>query len=122
MVSLKGEVGLLLDAGFKVLIYSGQLDIIIGPVLTELYLDTIPWLGIDGWKKQNRDIWKVDNSDSQVAGSSQSYENFNYVIVRNGGHILPYDQPRASYDMITRFVEGQSFVNTEQNKGVHKTH
>jgi len=111
MVSFNNELGLLLNASYKVLIYSGQLDIIIGPVLTEQYLDFIPWSGITRWKKKDRDIWKVDDSDIQVAGYSQSYANFNYVIVRDGGHILPYDQPRASRDMIERFVDGKPFTN-----------
>ena len=31
------------------------------------------------------------------------------VIVRGGGHILPYDQPERALDMIDRFVTGTPF-------------
>ena len=35
--------------------------------------------------------------------------NFRQVMVRNAGHILPYDQPKWAFDMIQRFVAGKSF-------------
>jgi len=31
------------------------------------------------------------------------------VIVRGGGHILPYDQPDRSMDMINRFINNKGF-------------
>ena len=30
-------------------------------------------------------------------------------MVRNAGHLVPYDQPLWAYDMIRRFVEDKSF-------------
>ena len=41
----------------------------------------------------------------------RNVKQFTQVIVRTAGHILPHDQPERAMDMITRFVEGRSFVN-----------
>lgn len=34
---------------------------------------------------------------------------FMQVIIRGGGHILPYDQPQRSFDMIDRFLSTQGW-------------
>lgn len=31
------------------------------------------------------------------------------VIIRGGGHILPYDQPERSFDMMDRFLSTQGW-------------
>ncbi|CAG2122037.1 unnamed protein product, partial [Medioppia subpectinata] len=109
MQSVKPWVATLLDADYKVLIYSGQLDIIVAAPLTESFVRSIEWSKADQYKKADRLIWKVTDKDPSVAGYVRAVDKFTQVIVRNGGHILPYDQPRATLDMITRFVKNQSF-------------
>ncbi|XP_060052016.1 probable serine carboxypeptidase CPVL isoform X1 [Erinaceus europaeus] len=89
---------------YKVLIYSGQLDIIVAAPLTEQSLMTMNWKGAQKYKKAERKIWKIFKSDNEVAGYVRQADNFSQVIVRGGGHILPYDQPLRSFDMINRFV------------------
>ena len=109
MNTVKPWFAALLDANYKVLIYSGQLDIIVAAPLTESFLNSVQWSGAEQYKKADRKIWKVSPKDVDVAGYVRTVNKFLQVIVRNGGHILPYDQPRASLDMITRFVKNQSF-------------
>ncbi len=54
----------------------------------------------------------MEDQDDQVAGYVRTVgQNFTYAIVRGAGHIVPYDQPRAALDMITRFVENQPWTN-----------
>jgi len=105
MRSLKSELAILME-NYKVLVYSGALDIIIGAALTELFLPTIEWSGSEEFIASKKIIWSVN---SEIAGYVNSVRNFTYVIVRNGGHILPYDQPENCLDMIDRFVKGKSF-------------
>jgi len=94
---------------YRVLIYSGQLDIIVAQTLTEAMLQTMSWNGADAYKKASRSVWKVNKDDVEVAGYVRNVKDFYQVIVRAGGHILPYDQPERSYDMINRFISGKSF-------------
>lgn len=89
---------------YKVLVYNGQLDIIVGAPLTERSLMAMSWKGAQKYKKMDRKIWKIFKTDSEVAGYVRQVDDFCQVIVRGGGHILPYDQPLRAFDMINRFV------------------
>lgn len=78
-------------------------------------------------------IWRADEKDDNIAGYARCFEfaatnsstahrrhkqhkqpknqqqRFCYTVVRNGGHELPSYEPRTSYDMIMRFIQGRSF-------------
>ena len=95
---------------------AGQLDVIIGASLTESYLEVLPWSGQKAYKTSPRYIWRVNPEDEEVAGWAREVNvgksknrGFWQVTVRGGGHILPWDQPVRTLDMITRFVNGESF-------------
>ncbi|XP_077712504.1 putative serine carboxypeptidase CPVL isoform X1 [Canis aureus] len=89
---------------YKVLIYNGQLDIIVAASLTERSLRAMKWKGSQKYNQAERKVWKIFKSDSEVAGYVRQVGQFCQVIVRGGGHILPYDQPLRSFDMINRFI------------------
>ncbi|XP_036897128.1 probable serine carboxypeptidase CPVL [Sturnira hondurensis] len=89
---------------YKVLLYNGQLDILAMASLTERYLNTINWKGSQEYRKAERKIWKIFKSDQDVAGYVKQVGNFHQLIVRDGGHILPADQPLRTFDMINRFI------------------
>ncbi|KAK7110316.1 probable serine carboxypeptidase CPVL [Littorina saxatilis] len=109
MASVKPWIQVLMD-NYKVMIYNGQLDIIIAVPLTEAWLQTVQWTGLPDYLKAERQIWKINPSDTEVAGWVRQVQNFYQVIVRDAGHILPHDQPLRGYDMIQRFIEGRSFA------------
>ncbi len=56
-----------------------------------------------------KQIWKVTPGDVEVAGYFRQVGDFYQVIVRNAGHILPYDQPKVALDMIKRFINNKGF-------------
>jgi len=91
---------------YRVLIYNGQLDIIIAYPLTENYLKNLQWSGADKYKKTSRKIWMVGNN---VAGYTKSVDNLTEVLVRNAGHMVPSDQPKWALDLITRFTHNKKF-------------
>uniref|UniRef100_A0A4X2LVF3 Probable serine carboxypeptidase CPVL n=2 Tax=Vombatus ursinus TaxID=29139 RepID=A0A4X2LVF3_VOMUR len=93
----------------QVLIYSGQLDIIVAAPLTERSLLVTNWKGLRDYKKVDKKIWRVHSSDVEVAGYVRQVGDFHQVIVRGGGHILPNDQPLRSFDMINRFIFGKGW-------------
>ncbi|XP_076826848.1 putative serine carboxypeptidase CPVL isoform X2 [Brachyhypopomus gauderio] len=108
MKSIKPWLGVLMDS-YRVLVYSGQLDVIVAAPLTERFLPTVNWTGADAFKNTERFHWKVQPSDTEVAGYVRQVADFYQVIVRGGGHILPYDQPERSFDMIDRFLSTKGF-------------
>lgn len=115
--------------------YSGQLDVIVAAPLTERFLLTVNWTGAAEYKAAPRFHWKLQPGDTDVAGyvrqvgefyqvstvcsffflffifilkTCREFLSVPQVIIRGGGHILPYDQPERSFDMIDRFLSTQS--------------
>jgi len=91
---------------YKVLIYNGQLDIILGPALAEKFIKTIKWDGDSEYLRVNRKIWKIE---SNIVGYVREVKEFRQVIVLASGHMVPLDQPQRAYDMIHRFIQGLPF-------------
>jgi len=112
MVSFVEELVTILDSHdppYKTLIYSGQLDVIIGAALTEAFLPLVPWSGQAAYRKASKAVWRLTPHDTEVAGYARQVGNFTQVVVRAAGHIVPGDQPERALDMIERFVEGRDY-------------
>lgn len=73
---------------FQVLLYNGQLDIIVAAVLTERSLMAMEWKGLQEYKKATRKVWKVFKSDTDVAGYVRQVDTFHQVRKhwRHKGH------------------------------------
>jgi vitellogenic carboxypeptidase-like protein len=110
MKTLAPELTYLLNSKYKVMIYSGQLDIIIGAALTESFLWVLNWDGAAQYRAADRAIWRITPNDSEVAGYVRVASNLLQVVVRGAGHIVPGDQPDRALNMITRFIENQPFA------------
>jgi vitellogenic carboxypeptidase-like protein len=108
MQSTAKWLALLMD-NYKVLLYNGQLDVIVAGPLTEAYLQKLSWSGQQEYLVVNKTIWKVNPTDTEVAGYARTVKNFVQLIVRGAGHILPYDQPERALDMVRRFISGKGF-------------
>jgi hypothetical protein len=100
----------LLDDGIKVLVYNGDRDLSVNAQGSEKLLDAMGWSGADGWSKARRSLWMVDD---KVAGYAKSYANLDFVIVSNSGHMVPNNVPIPGLDMITRFVNDESYLDVE---------
>lgn len=101
----------ILEAPLPVLLYSGQLDIIIGAATTESFLNDVSWPGQASFAAAQRSVWRMTPSDPEVAGYVRAGGNLTYAVIRGAGHIAPYDQPERSLDMITRWLTGRTFEN-----------
>lgn len=67
---------------YPILIYNGQLDIIVAYPLTENYLKHLNFTGAAQYKGAPRYIWRVEN---EIAGYAKHGGNLTEVIVRNAG-------------------------------------
>jgi len=88
------------------MIYNGQMDVIIAWPLTESFITSMKWSGAKAYLNAKRKNWYVDG---QLAGWAKKVGNLTQVLVRNAGHMVPYDQPKWAFDLITRFTSGKSF-------------
>ncbi|XP_072745258.1 venom serine carboxypeptidase-like [Anoplolepis gracilipes] len=91
---------------YRVLIYNGQLDIIVAYPLTENSIQKLQWSGAEKYQKTPRKFWKVGN---ELAGYTKHVDNLTFVLVRNAGHMVPSDQPKWALDLITRFTHNKKF-------------
>jgi len=98
----------LLD-NYKVMIYNGQNDVILGSPPAENFIRTIPWSGQLDYLSTKKIIWRIHPSDSEPAGYVRQVDNFVQAVVRDAGHMVPTDQPARALDMITRFVNNIPF-------------
>ncbi|XP_074602000.1 putative serine carboxypeptidase CPVL [Brevipalpus obovatus] len=97
----------LLNEKYQVLLYNGQLDIIVAPALTERLIQHLHWEGAHEYKKSVKKIWRLQDEPDDVAGYIRSHGNFHYVVVRNAGHMVPTYQPKASYELLKKFTAGE---------------
>ncbi|KAJ8605441.1 hypothetical protein CTAYLR_003325 [Chrysophaeum taylorii] len=102
-------VPLLEDGNLRVLIYSGQNDVILGPALTEHALRNLEWSGQRAYRRAAKHVWETPAQDDPVSGYVKVAGPLTYVVVRGAGHMVPTDQPSRALDMITRFVANTSF-------------
>lgn len=109
--SVKPQLTEVMNYNIKVLLYSGQLDVIVALPLTEQMIETIDWNYAEEYKISKRIIWKVRPDDVEVAGYVRRVHDFYQVSVRGSGHIAPYDQPERVWDMINRFISDIPFTD-----------
>lgn len=105
MQSVAPWISTLLD-NYRVMIYNGQLDIIVAYPLTVNFLKNLQFAAAEQYKTAPRHIWKVGDD---VAGYVKEAGNLIEVLVRDAGHMVPADQPLFAFDMISRFVKSKSF-------------
>ncbi|RWS26011.1 putative serine carboxypeptidase CPVL-like protein [Leptotrombidium deliense] len=106
MRSVKEIVVDVLNSDFRVLIYSGNMDIIEAPVFTSQFLNNLEgWNNREQYINSTHEIWRLEDEANDVAGYIKRANNFAFVIVRNTGHMAPYFQPKVMYSMITQFVQ-----------------
>ena len=96
-------------SSYKVLVYNGQLDVILSAPQCERFLWSLEWSGAAAWKAAEKVVWRINATDSQPAGYAKKSNKFVNVVVRGAGHLLPQDQPERALDMITRFVDGKEW-------------
>lgn len=107
MRSVKDWVSELLSH-YRVLIYNGQLDIIVAYPLTVNYLKNLNFSGAEEYKTAQRYPWRMGND---IAGYVKVAGNLTEVMVRNAGHMVPTDQPKWALDLITRFTRNKPYHN-----------
>ncbi|RHZ54311.1 hypothetical protein Glove_428g80 [Diversispora epigaea] len=91
----------------EVLLYSGDQDLICNHMGTEDMISNLTWNGAKGFKNLTSTPWFVNYTQ---AGYIISERNLTYVLVYNSSHMVPYDVPVVSADMMYRFI-GLAYQN-----------
>lgn len=104
----KPSIHLLPDllARLPILLFSGDQDLICNHLGTESLISTLTWNNATGFETDpghwapKRD-WTFED---EPAGLYQSARNLTYVRFYNSSHMVPFDYPRRTRDMLDRFM------------------
>ncbi|KAJ5086367.1 hypothetical protein NUU61_007674 [Penicillium alfredii] len=96
----------LLESNVKVLLFSGDQDLICNHLGTEQLIHNMKWKGGTGFETSpgvwaRRHDWSFEG---EPAGIYQHARNLTYVLFYNASHMVPFDMPRQSRDMLDRFL------------------
>lgn len=87
---------------FKVLLYSGQNDIICNTLGSERWIAKLKWSGIPYFETAPRVALK--DSNQNIVGFYKNYQRLSFAIIYDAGHMLPWDQPVGARVMLKQFI------------------
>lgn len=97
----------LIESGLNVLLFSGDKDLICNHIGTETMIHNMKWKGASGFET-SPGVWAPRHDwtfEDEPAGYYQHARNLTYVLFYNSSHMVPYDQPRQTRDMLDRFMK-----------------
>ncbi|KAL4789872.1 pheromone-processing carboxypeptidase kex1, partial [Aspergillus venezuelensis] len=96
----------LLESGVEILLFSGDKDLICNHHGTEQLISNMKWGGGTGFET-SPGVWAPRHDwtfEDEPAGYYQKARNLTYVLFYNASHMVPFDLPRPSRDMVDRFM------------------
>jgi carboxypeptidase D len=89
-----------------VLLFSGDKDFICNHVGTEAMIENLRWSGGKGFEV-SPGVWAPKQDwtfENEPAGTYQEVRNLTYVVFYNSSHMVPFDYPKRTRDMLDRFM------------------
>ncbi|KAL6231649.1 hypothetical protein BDW75DRAFT_233414 [Aspergillus navahoensis] len=96
----------LLESGIEILLFSGDKDLICNHVGTEQLISNMKWAGGTGFET-SPGVWAPRHDwtfEDEPAGYYQYARNLTYVLFYNASHMVPFNLPRRTRDMVDRFM------------------
>jgi len=99
MKDVVGIVDELIKTGMKVIVYNGQLDLIVDTPGQEKWVNRLQWDNLDEFRSQN---WQAEYAyrGKDTGGYSKKNGNFEFWWVLKAGHMVPLDQGEFMLHMI----------------------
>ncbi|KIK71004.1 hypothetical protein GYMLUDRAFT_33108 [Collybiopsis luxurians FD-317 M1] len=100
----------LINNGVRLLVYAGNADMMCNFIGNERWVEALETKFHDEFKSANSIPW-ITAKGGKLAGTVRSAGNVGFgagnvtfVTVHEAGHMVPYDQPEAALDLITRWI------------------
>ncbi|KAJ7934189.1 Alpha/Beta hydrolase protein [Mycena leptocephala] len=97
-------VAALLERDIRVLVYVGSYDWVCNWIGNEAWTLALEWSGHAEFAAQPLREWIVDGKH---AGKTRSARAFTFATVDGAGHMVPYDKPKESLEMVKRWIVGK---------------
>lgn len=95
----------LLEYNIPVLIYAGDKDYICNWLGNHYWTDSLDYEDHEFFEKVPLRPWYT--KDGKLAGEVKNYKHFTFLRVYDAGHMVPFDQPENSLDMVNRWIQGE---------------
>ncbi|KAK6926717.1 Peptidase S10, serine carboxypeptidase [Dillenia turbinata] len=93
----------LLEDGIRFLAYAGEYDLICNWLGNSRWIQAMKWSGQKEYGASPSVGFVVDGKE---AGVSNSFGPLTFLKVHDAGHMVPMDQPKASLEMLQRWIQG----------------
>ncbi|KAL8150881.1 hypothetical protein V2J09_020689 [Rumex salicifolius] len=104
MKNLEMGIPELLDAGIKLLVYVGEYDLICNWLGNWRWVHGMEWSGKEVFASTSNVSFVADGAK---AGELKSHGSLAFLKVYDAGHMVPMDQPKASLEMLKRWIQGK---------------
>ncbi|OMH79523.1 Carboxypeptidase Y [Zancudomyces culisetae] len=102
----------LLNNDIRVLIYSGDTDILFNWMGARMWTDTLTWKYAAEYKKEKEKRWKsvkIPSTRYRESGLLKQYKNLAFLRMYDAGEMAARDQPENLQNMITSWVKFEPF-------------
>jgi carboxypeptidase D len=89
-----------------IVLFSGERDLICNHIGTEELINNLEWNGGKGFEISDG-VWAPRRAwtfEGEPAGLYQEARNLTYILFYNSSHMVPFDYPRRTRDMLDRFM------------------
>ncbi|PIN07301.1 Serine carboxypeptidases (lysosomal cathepsin A) [Handroanthus impetiginosus] len=107
------EVGIpaLLEDGIKLLVYAGEYDLICNWLGNSRWVHAMEWSGQKAFAAAPTVPFSVEGVE---AGLQKGHGPLTFIKVHDAGHMVPMDQPKASLEMLRRWMNGKVPLTQEE--------
>ncbi|KAJ7287261.1 serine carboxypeptidase [Mycena rebaudengoi] len=105
--STQHYVAALLERDVRVLIYAGTYDWVCNWVGNERWTLAMEWSGQEEFSKQELKPWG-DSKGRKRFGQTRSAKGLTFATVDAAGHLVPYDKPKESLELVQRWLAGKA--------------
>lgn len=96
----------LVNRDIPVLIYAGDKDFICNWLGNHAWTDLLEWKGKESYRPLPLRPWTHSETGEHI-GEVKNFGPLTFLRVFDAGHMVPYDQPQSSLDMVNRWIGGE---------------
>ncbi len=93
---------LLNNTALQIVVYSGQLDLIVDAIGTEKWINSLKWSGLPSFQNAQKTPLTGPTGNT---GYFKTYKNFTFYWILKAGHMVPLDAGDTALQMLQRILQ-----------------
>jgi len=104
MLPVVDEIDYLLNnTNLRIVVYSGQLDLIVDTVGTQNWINSLKWSGLKNFQTSQKT--PISSQMGNAVGFFKSYKNFTFYWILKAGHMVPSDAGDTALLMLQKILQ-----------------